>query len=148
MVKLPPPIWALIFILLAAAVTWLLGWRDVPGLRFPPLGILLVVVGVVVPAWAVWLFRREGTEIDPTSPANRKLVAEGPYRFTRNPMYLGLVLIALGIAFWVGPWPMFIAPIAIFATANFVHIPYEEAKMARQFDAAYADYVRRVRRWV
>jgi protein-S-isoprenylcysteine O-methyltransferase Ste14 len=117
-------------------------------LRFPPLGILLVVVGVVVPAWAVFLFRREGTEIDPTSPANRKLVAEGPYRFTRNPMYLGLVLIALGIAFWVGPWPMFIAPIAIFATANFVHIPYEEAKMARQFDAAYADYVRRVRRWV
>ena len=148
MVKLPPPIWAVIFILLATAVTWFLGWREVPGLRSPPLGILLVVVGIVVPAWAVWLFRREGAEVNPTSPTNRKLVADGPYRFTRNPMYLGLVLIALGIAFWAGPWPMFIAAIAVFATANFVHIPYEEAKMARQFDTAYADYVRRVRRWL
>jgi protein-S-isoprenylcysteine O-methyltransferase Ste14 len=41
-----------------------------------------------------------------------------------------------------------VAPIAVFATANFVHIPYEEAKMRRQYGAAYDDYVRGVRRWV
>ena len=62
-------------------------------------------------------FRREGTEVRPTSPTNRKLVAAGPYRFTRNPMYLGLVILTLGIAIWVGAVPMLI-PLAVFATAT------------------------------
>lgn len=148
MVKLPPPIWTLIYILLSAALSWWLGWPKLPGLPLPPLGIALVAIAFVSPVWAIILFRREDTEINPTSPANRKLVTSGPYRFTRNPMYLGLVLLALGIAVWVGAWPMLIAPVAVFATANWVHIPFEEAKMRRQFGAAYDDYVTRVRRWV
>ena len=107
-----------------------------------------MAVAFIAPVWAFALFRREGTEIDPTSPTNRKLVTSGPYQFTRNPMYLGLVILTLGVALWVGAWPMFIAPVAIFATANWVHIPFEEAKMRRQFGATYEDYVERVRRWV
>jgi protein-S-isoprenylcysteine O-methyltransferase Ste14 len=54
----------------------------------------------------------------------------------------------LGLAFWVGAWPMFLAPIAVFATTNWVHIPFEEAKMRRQFGAEYDAYVSRVRRWI
>ena len=77
-----------------------------------------------------------------------KLIATGPYRYTRNPMYLGLVIVSLGIAILIGAWPMFLAPIAVFATANWVHIPFEEAKMRRQFGSTYDDYVGRVRRWV
>jgi protein-S-isoprenylcysteine O-methyltransferase Ste14 len=148
MLKLPPPIWALVYVLFFAALSRFLGSPALPALRLPFLGILLVVVGTILAGWAFQLFRREGTEVNPTSSANRKLVTVGPYRFTRNPMYLGLVIIALGIAFWAGAWPMFAAPIAVFATANFVHIPFEEAKMRRQFGAAYADYTSRVRRWV
>ena len=138
MLKLPPPIWALVF-LIAAAISWLLGWRRVAPLSLAPLGIALFVVAWILPVWAILLFRREGTEVNPTSFSNRKLVTTGPYRFTRNPMYLGLVIVTLGIAIWVGAWPMFIAPIAVFAT---------EAKMRRQFAATYDDYVGRVRRWV
>ena len=63
-------------------------------------------------------------------------------------MYLGLVALSLGIAVWIGSWPMFMAPFAVFATVNWVHIPFEEAKMRRQFGAAYDDYVAWVRRWV
>lgn len=148
MLKLPPPIWGAIFVLLALLVSWFLGWREVSSLAFPLLGILLIIVGALIPVWALWIFRCAGTEVNPTSPANRKLIVEGPYRFTRNPMYLGLVLATLGIAFWIGPWPMFVAPVALFATANFVHIPYEEVKMGRQFGAAYANYVRHIHRWV
>ncbi|HLN11476.1 MAG TPA: isoprenylcysteine carboxylmethyltransferase family protein [Xanthobacteraceae bacterium] len=146
MLKLPPPIWTLIYILVCAAISWSLGWPRPRGL--PLLGIALVAVAWIPPLWALVLFRREGTEIDPTSPANRKLVTSGPYQFTRNPMYLGLVLLALGVAVWVGACPMFMAPVAVFATANWIHIPFEEAKMRRQFGAAYDAYVARVRRWV
>jgi protein-S-isoprenylcysteine O-methyltransferase Ste14 len=148
MLKLPPPIWALLFVLVCAGVSWTLGWPGLPGLPLPLLGLALVVLGAVPPVWAVMLFRREGTEINPTSPANAKLVTGGPYRFTRNPMYLGLVVITLGIAVWVGAWPMFAAPLALFVTSNWVHIPFEEAKMRRQFAAGFDAYVRQVRRWV
>ena len=148
MLKLPPPIWTLIYLLVGATLSWWLGWPTLPGLPIPLLGIALVVIAFIAPVWAFVLFRREGTEIEPTSPTNRALVTSGPYRFTRNPMYSGLVLLALGIAVWVGAWPMFIVPVAVFATANWVHIPFEEAKMRRQFGAAYDDYVARVRRWV
>ena len=148
MLKVPPPIWALVYVLIAAAISWSLGWPKLPGLPLAPLAIALVAVAWIPPVWAIVLFRREGTEVDPTSPVNRKLVTSGPYRFTRNPMYLGLVIATLGIAVWVGAWPMFIAPIAIFATTNWVHIPFEEAKMRRQFGATYDGYVGRVRRWV
>jgi protein-S-isoprenylcysteine O-methyltransferase Ste14 len=148
MLKLPPPVWALAYVLLAAAVSGWLGWPEFPGLPIAPLGIALIVAGFVPPVWALVMFRRAGTEIEPTSPVNRALVTDGPYQFTRNPMYLGLVTITLGIAVWIGTWPMLIAPLAVFATANWVHIPFEEAKMRRQFGAAYDDYVARVRRWV
>ncbi|WP_456760347.1 methyltransferase family protein [Bradyrhizobium sp. USDA 4011] len=148
MLKLPPPIWTLIYLLVGATLSWWLGWPTLPGLPIPLLGIALVVIAFIAPVWAFVLFRREGTEIEPTSPTNRVLVTSGPYRFTRNPMYSGLVLLVLGIAVWVGAWPMFIVPVAVFATANWVHIPFEETKMRRQFGAAYDDYVARVRRWV
>jgi len=148
MVKVPPPVWALFYVLFAFAISWRLGWPNVPGFPLPTLGIALIAVTVILPVWAVILFRREDTEINPTSVTNRKLVTVGPYRFTRNPMYLGLILGTLGIATWIGAWPMFLVPIAIFVTVNWIHIPFEEAKMGRQFGAAYECYIEKVRRWV
>ena len=148
MLKLPPPIWALVYVLTAAAISWFFGWSKVPGLPLAPLGISLVAISWILPVWAIVLFRREGTEIEPASPTNRKLITTGPYQFTRNPMYLGLVILTLGIAIWVGAWPMFAAPVALFATANWVHIPFEGTKMRRQFGATYDNYVVRVRRWI
>jgi protein-S-isoprenylcysteine O-methyltransferase Ste14 len=94
------------------------------------------------------LFRGEGTEINPTSTTNRKLVTTGPFRLTRHPRYLGLVLATLGIALWLGAWPMFLAPIAIFVTANSVHIPFEEEKMRRQFGTSFDGYASKIRRWI
>ena len=148
MLKLPPPIWTALYVLVCAAVSWLLGWPRMLGLPIATLGITLVALAWVPPLWAVMLFRRAGTEINPMSPTNRAFVTEGPFQFTRNPMYLGLVIVALGIAVWIGTWPMFIAPVAVFATANWVHIPFEEAKMRRQFGAAYDKYMTQVRRWI
>jgi protein-S-isoprenylcysteine O-methyltransferase Ste14 len=148
MLKLPPPIWALAYLLIAAGASYLLGWPRVPGLPLVWLSLFLIIVGAVLAAAAALLFRREGTELNPTSATNRKLVATGPFRLTRNPMYLGLVIVTLSVAFWTGAWPMFLAPIAIFATTNWVHIPFEEKKMRCQFGDEFDIYARKVRRWI
>ncbi len=148
MLKLSPPVWALAYLLIAALISYLEGWPGTSTLRIVPLAIILIIVGVASAVSGALLFRREGTDLTPTSETNAKLVISGPFRFTRNPMYLGLVLFTLGIAFWVGAWPMFLAPIATFATVNWVHIPFEEAKMRRQFGEQYDVYCGKVRRWI
>ena len=94
------------------------------------------------------LFRCEGTQVSSTSDTNNKLVTAGPFRFTRNPMYLGLVVLSLGVAVATGAVPLFVAPLLVFATANWVHIPFEEAKMRRQFGARFDAYTQAVRRWM
>ncbi len=148
MLRLPPPVWAFAYLLIAAAISYLAGWPATSVLRIVPLALILIIVAFASSVSAAMLFRREGTDLNPVSETNAKLVVSGPFKFTRNPMYLGLVLFSLGIAFWVGAWPMFLAPIATFATANWIHIPFEEAKMRRQFGADYDAYCARVRRWV
>jgi protein-S-isoprenylcysteine O-methyltransferase Ste14 len=148
MLKLPPPAWTFLYVITAGAVSWTYPWRTLLDLRIVWLGVALVAIGVAISVWAFSLFRREGTELDPTSESNKSLVVRGPFRFTRNPMYLGLVILTLGIAFWVGWLPMFVAPLLVFATANWAHIPFEEAKMRRQFGPGFDQYMRQVRRWM
>jgi protein-S-isoprenylcysteine O-methyltransferase Ste14 len=148
MLKLPPPIWTLLFLILTAGLSYLAGWPTFPQVHSFSVGIGLMAVSFIAPVWALILFRREGTQVSSTSEINDKLVTTGPFRFTRNPMYLGLVVLSLGVAVATGAVPMFVAPLLVFATANWVHIPFEEAKMRHQFGPAFDDYARNVRRWL
>lgn len=148
MIKVPPPIWALFYLLIAGALSALAGWPRLPGLPIVPLGVVLVIAGVAIPAWALTTFRRAGATLRPEATEHARLVVDGPYRFTRNPMYVGLTLVTLGIAVSIGAWPMFLAPIAFVVTVGLVHIPYEETAMRREFGGAFDDYARRVRRWI
>jgi protein-S-isoprenylcysteine O-methyltransferase Ste14 len=148
MVNLPPPVWALIYVLVCLGVSKILGWPRLYDLHSGLIGLALIVLGFGLSAWAVILFRISRTELNPLSDKNNALVTSGPFGFTRNPMYLGLVIVTLGVAVWIGAWPMLLAPVAVFATASLVHIPFEEFKMRRQFPEAFEAYVARVRRWI
>jgi protein-S-isoprenylcysteine O-methyltransferase Ste14 len=148
MLKIIPPFWMFIYLAIAGAIGAAFPWKNVVNLTNMPLGGVLILAGVMLSFWAFGLFASRGTQIAPMSETNNMLVETGPYRFTRNPMYLGLVIVSSGIAFWSGSLPMFAVPFATFATANWVHIPFEEAKMRRQFGSAFDDYTARVRRWI
>jgi protein-S-isoprenylcysteine O-methyltransferase Ste14 len=147
-IKLPPPIWAFFYLIVAGALTWIYPWRRLADLRIVWLSVALIAFGLAIALWAFSLFRTAGTEINPISETNKSLIIRGPYRFTRNPMYLALTVLTVGIAFGVGSLPMFAVPVLLFTTENWVHIPFEEAKMHRQFGAAFDAYTSRVRRWI
>jgi protein-S-isoprenylcysteine O-methyltransferase Ste14 len=146
--KIPPPIWVLAMLLAAYAMQRNFVWAQIVYFRSLPLAILLTAAGIFLAAWGRTTFAAAGTEIIPTSATNKILVTHGPFRFTRNPMYSGLIVASLGIALFFGTLPFFILPVLLFLLCNVLFIPFEEAKMQRQFHGQYTDYLRRVRRWI
>ena len=135
-------------LLAAYAMQRSFAWAQIVYLRSLPVAILWTVAGIFLAAWGRNTFAVAGTEIIPTSVSNKTLVTHGPFRFTRNPMYTGLVLASTGIALFPGTLPFLIVPMLLFIICNFLFIPFEEAKMRRQFNDQYTDYRRRVRRWI
>ncbi len=97
--------------------------------------------------WAVQLFKKKETSHDPAETPTT-LVTSGPYRFTRNPMYLGMTSILLGIAIFIGTISLFLAPLAFCITINATFIPKEEKILENIFGSEYLDYKNKVRRWV
>lgn len=129
----------------------------VVGLVFPILGPLhwvVRLVGVLPLGVGLWLnlggaglFARVGTNIR-TFDDPGELVTSGPFRFTRNPMYLGFVLILVAVALFVGTLTAWLGAGAFFAAANSWYVPFEEQRMAAMFRDAYDEYRRRVPRWL
>jgi protein-S-isoprenylcysteine O-methyltransferase Ste14 len=144
--KIPPPIWELVMLLLAYGADRVLAPSVI--FRSTLLAVVTGALGLLLSLWGERTFAAEGTDIIPASPTNKKLVTRGPFRYTRNPMYLGLVLIGLGFAFYFGTLPFYLVPVLLFLLCNFSFIPFEEAKMQRQFGDQYTDYLHHVRRWV
>ncbi len=110
-------------------------------------GWILVILGIALAQWAVRQFRRAGTSempwLKPTA-----FVATGPYLLTRNPMYLGMTLILLGIATIRSSPPMLLAPFGFMITVTLTWIRYEEAVLAKAFGRTYLAYRSRVGRWI
>lgn len=126
-------------------------WRaHAPGPTLPvsiSIGAAFFIIGAVIAGWGLLTFGRARTT---TVPGKRSssLVTWGPYRFTRNPMYVGLTLAYLGEAGLLRQaWPLAILPLVV-AYVNWIVIPVEEEKLNEVFGIDYENYRRRVRRWV
>jgi protein-S-isoprenylcysteine O-methyltransferase Ste14 len=110
-------------------------------------GLAPVAIGLALALSAARLFRRAATPIEPWETPSA-LVAAGPYRFTRNPMYLGLALCLSGFAVWLGTLTPFLV-IPLFAwviTVRFIR--REEQRLETRFGDQYRAYKARVRRWI
>lgn len=110
-------------------------------------GAVPLLLGLGLAVWASQLFLRVGTAIKPTDTPT-VLVRRGPFRMSRNPMYLGLVLMLVGLAIGLGSAMPWVVPPTFVAIIHYRFVRYEERKMEAQFGADYLAYKRKVRRWI
>ena len=145
----PPPVQGLI----AAALMWGLT-TIIPALNlsFPGqsiVAIILAVVGIGIDVSGILAFIRARTTINPLDPGKaRALVVSGIYRVTRNPMYLGLLLLLCGWAVWLGNPVNAIILIGFVAYINRFQIEPEEVILRNLFGEEYQTYLENVRRWI
>lgn len=145
--RILPPLWLLITLIVMMTLHFLLPIAQVV---LPPwnwLGLLGIAAGIALSALGAGAFKRAGTPVKPFEPSTA-LIRTGLYAYTRNPMYLGLLVSLIGAAValgTLGPW----LPIPVFVVIiDTQFIRGEEAFLEGIFGADYVDYRKRVRRWI
>ena len=147
--KIPPPVYEL---LTAILIWWLDKW--LPGgallpatLKIP--GINLMVSGFCLDLLALKQFTGKHTTVNPLSPGKAStVVVSGLYRYTRNPMYLGLLIALTGWCLHIGNLASFLClPLFILVLTQMQILP-EERILSKKFGEPYTDYLKQVRRWI
>jgi protein-S-isoprenylcysteine O-methyltransferase Ste14 len=108
----------------------------------------LWVIGTTVLIWCFWDFLVKGKGTPAPINPPKELVVSGLYKYVRNPMYVGILLVILGHFLWFGFWNLLIYAAVVFAAFSAFVIFYEEPTLKRNFGAAYEDYLKRVPRWI
>lgn len=146
-VRFPPVVIYLLGLLAGVVLEIVVGSGDLPF----PFAVIAAVIGVslfaVLSGGALSLFTRSGTSPLPATPATA-LVTTGPYRYTRNPMYVGFAVLYAGIALASGLlWALVALPVVLLIVDRVV-IPPEERHLEARFGDEYRAYKTRVRRWI
>jgi protein-S-isoprenylcysteine O-methyltransferase Ste14 len=145
----PPTLFVAGFLLALALDRWVFSIR-LGGVSRPTLvvaGWLLIAAGLSVVLWGMLTFTVARTAILPSRPA-RTIVATGPFRYSRNPMYMGLSSIYIGLSLLMGmAWPILLLPVVLLSLYALV-IRREERYLDDAFGEEYAAYRGRVRRWL
>jgi protein-S-isoprenylcysteine O-methyltransferase Ste14 len=147
-VRFPPPLVYAGLFLAGYVVHRLVPVQLIPGAGWTRwAGWGLVAVGIVIIVLAAATFRGAGVSPNPTKSVPT-IVSHGPFRLTRNPMYLSLGTVYLGVTLLVNSlWPLVLFPPVVWIITRYV-IAREEAYLERKFGPAYLEYKSRVRRWL
>lgn len=150
-VRFPPPLVAVLIILVGYGlerVVPLLAASTVPSVvRYGVGGLVVATAVAVLGVWPGILFRRSGQDPRPWT-ATPELIFEGPYRFTRNPMYLMMVLVCVGVALILASaWVLLLSPLCAWII-YLVAIRHEEVYLEHKFGDSYRSYKQQVRRWI
>jgi protein-S-isoprenylcysteine O-methyltransferase Ste14 len=119
----------------------------IPASVSAPIGVIVVLVAAALFISAVRTFKKAGTPIPGNRPTST-IVHAGPYRFTRNPIYLAFTLFQVGLAAWVNSLGMLLTLLPALALMVLVVIPREERYLEARFPSEYLPYKRKVRRWL
>ncbi len=141
-----PPVVTMLVVLSAWLIHAVLGpWQPIVSVSV--LGGVLVALGFSCMMWARILFTSRNTTLFVGRPSSQ-LVCDGPFRCSRNPMYVGVLVFLVGLAVWVGTWPFYMAVPITFLFLNFFHIPREERLLRESFGEQYLTYSKDVRQWL
>ncbi len=142
-----PPLVYLAGLVVGGILEWLRpSWGLTPVWRFS-IGPVLVIIGLVLAGAALREFRRAGTHVEPYLPTTA-LVTAGPYRLTRNPIYLGMTLGAAGVAVLLHSLWMLAMLVPVLLIMHFGVVLREEEYLAGKFGEVYSRYMASVRRWI
>lgn len=146
-VRFPPPF---IYLLTFAGGWGIQQWSPVtllPRDKAHVAALVLVVAWAALTAWTMTCFRRHHTSVVPVRPTTT-LIVNGPFRITRNPLYLGMIMLYAGVALWLDAlWPLVLLLPLVFVIQQYV-IRREERYLERTFGDPYRAYKGRVRRWI
>lgn len=110
-------------------------------------GTIVVILGFVWVAAGRRAMIKHGTNVNPTQPTT-KIVESGPFRITRNPLYLGLTLIYIGLSLLLNTWWSLLLLIPVWLVMHFAVVRREEAYLESKFGKTYVSYRARVRRYL
>ena len=111
-------------------------------------GFTLLIFGLVLVVWCLVTFAFVGKGTAAPFDPPRQLVVVGPYRFVRNPIYIGAVVAMLGAALVLWSWWLILYALVVLSVTHVLVILYEEPHLRRVFGQPYEDYLRTVHRWI
>ena len=146
-VRIPPPVLYLVALALGVALDYLWPLSFFAGTSRYVIGSIIVIVSVAIMPPVLWRFRRAGTPFDVRKPASA-LITDGPYRLSRNPTYLSLTLVYLGIGILLdNGWALMLVVPLLVVMDRWVVVS-EERHLAAKFGDQYLRYKSAVRRWL
>lgn len=147
--KIPPLIWtAALALCIWACSIWLPEFQfSLPAARF--WGVLCACLGLATASSGIWSFRKAQTTANPMSPGDASaLVKSGPYQFTRNPMYVGMLLVLFGWFLFLHNLCGFVFVVLYLVILTELQIKPEERLLEQLFGQQYQDYKKSVPRWI
>ncbi len=147
LIEMRPPRIALVLLLISMGIWHLSPPNTLLHIPFRLIGWIFIVAGFVVMMWAWLQFKEVKTAICPTGISS-VLVKKGIFRLTRNPMYLGMLLMLIGASFLMGSLSSSLAFIVFFLIMDKVFIPFEEKKLEGHFGPEYLKYREITNRWL
>jgi protein-S-isoprenylcysteine O-methyltransferase Ste14 len=132
---------------LGLLIHWLVPRHPFPAPVARPIGLAVLMLSIALAGWGRATMRRVGTNIDPREPA-LAIATDGPFRFSRNPLYVAITLFYLGLTLLADAlWPLLLL-VPLLLITHFGIVLREERYLESKFGETYLRYKRQVRRWI
>ena len=147
MKKILPPTYFALCLIIAAVLHFLLPIKQFINYPYNFLGFLFFVIGGILNIWTDQLFKKNKTTVKPLEKPST-FIQTGPFKISRNPMYLGMTILLIGLGFVLGSIISFVGFILFIIAMEIAFIPQEERSMQEQFGEEYLNYKKKVGRWI
>ena len=142
-----PPTHFFTYLIISVILHLILPIKQIISFPYNLLGIILIIAGIILNLWADRIFKDQKTTVKPDEKPT-SLIDYGPFKISRNPMYLGMAIILIGTGIILGSISSFSGSVLFVLAMEFYFIPDEERLMKESFRSDFANYKKKVRRWI